>query len=61
MRVRAQLDSAFRFAAGNKSHRPERVKRLKVPADATWARVYFQPSGEIHDLRITGVASEEDR
>ena len=51
----------FILQTGNKSHRPERVKRLKVPADATWARVYFQPSGEIHDLRITGVASEEDR
>lgn len=42
----------------NKRRRPERVERFDVPADATWARVYFQPLGEIHDFRVTAVGKE---
>ena len=36
----------------NKKHQGVRVETLQVPPDATWMRVYFQPVGEIHDLRI---------
>lgn len=38
----------------NARHRRERVERFDVPLSATWARVYFQPTGEIRDLRVTG-------
>ena len=42
----------------NKRHSPERVERFDVPQDATWARVYFQPNGELRDLRISGRQKE---
>lgn len=44
----------FVLDANNQAHRDERVETLQVPRDATWMRVYFQPVGELHDLRIVG-------
>lgn len=42
----------------NKRHHPERVERFDVPQYATWARVYFQPTGEIRDFRVTALENE---
>ena len=45
----------------NKRHHPERVEKIEVPANATWARVYFQPLGKIEDFRVIPAAGEERR
>lgn len=45
----------------NKSHHPERVEKVEVPADATWARVYFQPIGKIEDFRVVSEGKEASR
>ncbi len=42
----------------NKKHQGERVETLQAPPDATWMRVYFQPLGEIRDLRIVSRGKE---
>lgn len=42
----------------NKRHHPERVEKVEVPADATWARVYFQPIGKIEDFRVVADGKE---
>ena len=49
--------NSFVLDVHNERHRPERVERVVVPPDATWARVYFQPQGKIEDFRV--VADEE--
>lgn len=51
---------SFILDVHNESHSPERVESFDVPPDAKWARIYFQPSGEIRDLRIVG-RQKEDR
>lgn len=52
---------SFKLDVHNKRHSPERVECFDVPADAVWARVYFQPTGEIRDLRVTGRQKEAKR
>ena len=49
---------SFILDVHNESHSPERVESFDVPPDAKWARIYFQPSGEIRDLRIVGRQKE---
>lgn len=42
----------------NKSHHPERIEKVDVPPDATWARVYIQSTGKIEDFRVIPVGKE---
>ena len=47
--------------SGAQEYRVPFGEAFEVPADATWARVYFQPIGKIEDFRVVSEGKEARR